>query len=146
MEILLVEDTPADAEIARIAITRSGFAGPITHVADGEHAIEWLDALEPARGSEAAPLPRLMLLDLKMPRLDGHEVLRVVKGSPALRRMPVVVFTSSREQRDVARAFEFGANSYVVKPVEFAEYCAAVKTLVEFWTRVSVEPTYIGVD
>ena len=73
-----------------------------------------------------------MLLDLKMPRLDGHGFLRQVKASDR-RRVPVVVFTSSREQRDVARALELGANSYVVKPVEFGAYCAAVKTMVEFW-------------
>ncbi len=146
MEILLVEDTPADAELAQIAARRCAFAGTMTHVPDGERAIEWLERGAFTVEGAAAPLPRVVLLDLKMPRVDGHEVLRHVKSSPRLRRVPIVVFTSSREERDIARAFELGANSYVVKPVEFGAYCAALAEVIGYWTRLSEQPSYASPD
>lgn len=142
MEILLVEDTPADAELAQIALRRCAYAGALTHLPDGERAIEWLERRDSGVDGEAATLPRLVLLDLKMPRVDGHEVLRHVKGSPRLKRLPVVVFTSSREERDIARAYELGANSYVVKPVEFGAYCAAMAEVVKYWGQCSEQPSY----
>lgn len=142
MEILLVEDTPADAELARIALQRCAFVGTLTHMPDGERALDWLENGDSGIVGAATPLPRLVLLDLKMPRLGGHEVLRRMKGSARLKRVPVVVFTSSREERDVALAFELGANGYVVKPVEFGAYCEAMRTMLDFWTRVSEPPSF----
>lgn len=141
MEILLVEDSPQDAELAQIAARRASFGGAITHVPDGERALELLRRRH-AEGGTEQPLPSLVLLDLKLPRVDGLEVLRQLKETPRLRRLPVVVLTSSREQRDLARAFEYGANAYVVKPVEFGAYCEALAQVLAFWTRVSEEPVY----
>jgi len=142
MEILLVEDTPADAELAQIALRRCAYAGAVTHLPDGERAIAWLERRDSGVDGEAATLPRLVLLDLKMPRVDGHALLGHVKGSARLRRLPLVVFTSSREERDIARAYELGANSYIVKPVEFGEYCAALAEVVRYWAQRSEQPSY----
>lgn len=146
MEILLVEDTPADAELAIIAARRCAFAGTLTHVPDGERALEWLERRDSGVAGTALPHPRLVLLDLKMPRVDGHEVLRRLKSTERLRRVPVVVFTSSREERDVARAFELGANSYVVKPVEFGAYCLAMAEIIGYWTRLNERVTFGALD
>ena len=146
MEILLVEDTPADAELAQIALRRCAYAGTLTHLPDGERAIEWLERRDSGVGGEAATLPHVVLLDLKMPRVDGHDVLRHVKGSARLKRLPVVVFTSSREERDIARAYELGANSYVVKPVEFGAYCAAMAEIVKYWAQRSERPPYAWLE
>lgn len=142
LEILLVEDSPQDAELAAIAIRRAAFGGVLTHLPDGERALEWLCRRDADSEGNELPLPGLVLLDLKLPRVDGLAVLRQVKSTPRLKRLPVVVFTSSREERDLACAFELGANAYVVKPVEFSAYCEAIAQILGFWTRISEEPTY----
>lgn len=140
MQLLLVEDSSADAELALVAIRRGGFGGAVTHIADGEKALAWLaQRAGNAAGSEP-PLPCVVLLDLKLPGCDGFEFLRQVKGNPDLRLIPVVVFSSSREESDIVRAFGLGCNAFVVKPVDFGEYCETLALVVAFWTKLNEVP------
>lgn len=142
--IILVEDSPRDAEIALRAFGEYNLANEVMHLRDGVEALDYLYQ----RGEyadRANGLPALILLDLKMPRLDGMDVLRTVKGDPALRTVPIVVMTSSREEPDLERAYELGANAYVVKPVKFKEFIDAVKQVGSFWALVNEPPpTSIG--
>ncbi len=141
--ILLVEDDEGEVQLTLRAFKRAGFANPISVVHDGEQALDYLfqrgDFADPA----AAPRPTLVLLDLKMPRLDGLEVLRELKRAPVKRRIPVVVLTSSRHETDLAAAYDLGANAYVVKPVEFEQFVQAVQQIGLFWIA-TVEPPPLG--
>ena len=142
VDILLIEDSPADAELALVAIRRSGFGGGVTHIPDGDKALDWLrERIARPEGVDPS-LPAVALVDLKLPGCDGLEVLRQVKATPRLCRLPVVVFTSSREERDITRAYDLGCNAYVVKPVEFSAYCEAVAGIVAFWAGPSQPPSY----
>jgi CheY-like chemotaxis protein len=137
--ILLVEDSPRDAEIALRGLGEYNLANEVTHLRDGVEALDYLYQ----RGeyaSRPSGQPALIMLDLKMPRLDGMDVLRTVKGDPALKTIPVVVMTSSREEPDLERAYELGANAYVVKPVKFKEFIDAVKQVGSFWALVNEPP------
>lgn len=130
--ILLVEDNPLDAELALDALREARLANPVVHVRDGVEALEWLYA----RGAHARRPkgdPAVVLLDLKMPRMDGFEVLREIRSSDDLRCLPVVVLSSSREESDLARSWDLGVNAYVVKPVDVGQFFAAVQTLGHFW-------------
>jgi two-component system, response regulator len=130
--ILLVEDNPLDAELALDALREARLANPVVHVRDGVEALEWLYA----RGVHARRPkgdPAVVLLDLKMPRMDGFEVLREIRGSDDLRCLPVVVLSSSREESDLARSWDLGVNAYVVKPVDVGQFFGAVQTLGHFW-------------
>lgn len=139
VDILLVEDNPTDVELTMRALRKAGAAGSVHVASDGAEA---LDALfQQGRYSDAPRLrPRVIVLDLKLPKIDGHEVLRRVKADPALRTIPVVILTSSAEDRDVARGYELGVNSYVVKPVEFDAFVEAVSTLGTYWQSVNHGP------
>lgn len=139
VDILLVEDNPTDVELTMRALRKGGAAGSVHVASDGAEA---LDALfQQGRYSSAPRLrPRVIVLDLKLPKIDGHEVLRRVKADPALRTIPVVILTSSAEDRDVARGYELGVNSYVVKPVEFDAFVEAVSTLGMYWQSVNHGP------
>ena len=139
IEILLVEDNPADAEMAIRALKRGRLANGIEWIADGELALDYLFR----RGQYAArPLgnPRLILLDLKMPKLDGIDVLRALKADPAMRTVPVVMLTSSNEENDIVRSYDLGVNSYIVKPVEFDRFVDAVSKLGVYWTVMNKVP------
>src|SRR6266487_3418278 len=121
LKILVAEDLPDAVELLKLAFSRAGVAVPVSYVKNGEEAIWYLRG-EGIFGNRADyPLPTMLLLDLKMPRLDGFGVLEWVRLQPELRRLVVVVFTSSNEQDDINRAFELGANSYIVKPSGFDE-------------------------
>ena len=130
--ILLVEDSAADAEMTIDALREAKLANPIVHVEDGVEALDCLFQ-RGAWADRPAVIPAVVLLDIKMPRLDGIEVLREIRGSERLRRVPVVILSSSREEGDLARSWDLGVNAYVVKPVNAQQFFDAVQTLGQFW-------------
>ena len=139
VEILLAEDNEADAEMTIRALRRKNLANRLVWVKDGAEALDFIFR-RGAYASRPAGAPKLVLLDLKMPKVDGIEVLRQVKGDPQLRTIPVVVLTSSREEQDLVRTYDLGVNAYVVKPVDFIELVDAVKLLGGFWAVVNEPP------
>jgi CheY-like chemotaxis protein len=137
--ILLAEDNDNDVELTLAALRSNRVANDVVVVRDGAEALEYLYR----RGSFAsrgAESPALILLDLKMPKVDGLEVLRQIKGDPALRTIPVVMLTSSREESDLFQTYDLGVNAYVVKPVEFTSFMEAVKVLGQFWAVINESP------
>jgi CheY-like chemotaxis protein len=137
--ILLAEDNANDVELTLTALRANNLANEVIVVRDGAEALDYLYV----RGSYAdrpPGLPALMLLDLKMPKVDGLEVLRAVKADAALRRVPVVVLTSSREEQDLVQSYHLGVNAYVVKPVDFCAFMDAVKLLGGFWGLLNEPP------
>jgi len=137
--ILLAEDSPADAEMAVDALREARLANPIVHVEDGVEAMDYLLR----RGTFATReegLPAVLLLDIKMPRMDGLEVLKQIRTHDQLKRMPVVILSSSREESDLARSWDLGVNAYVVKPVDVDQFFNAVKTLGTFWAVINQAP------
>lgn len=137
--ILLVEDSQADAELALRGLAEYRLANKVLHVRDGVEALDYLYRRGAfARRPEGHPA--LVLLDLKMPRLDGTEVLRQLKADPDMQMIPVVVMTSSREEGDLHRTYALGANAYVVKPVKFHEFVDAVKQVGTFWGVLNEPP------
>ncbi len=130
--ILLVEDSDADAEMTIDALRQAKLANPIVHVEDGVEALDYLFG----RGeyaNQANGVPAVVLLDIKMPRLDGIEVLREIRNSEKHKHVPVVILSSSREETDLARSWDLGVNAYVVKPVNASQFFDAVQTLGQFW-------------
>jgi two-component system response regulator len=140
MEILLVEDNMQDAELTIHALTRRNLANNLIHVTDGQAAIDLLFGTDDPESAEAIDLPRVVLLDLKLPKVDGIEVLRRIRSDERTKLMPVVVLTSSREERDVIEAYELGVNSYIVKPVEFENFSEAVSSLGLYWLLLNEPP------
>lgn len=142
--ILLVEDSPKDVELTLAALERSGLANPIIVARDGVEALDHLFRRGNA-GPDAAPaiLPAVVLLDIKLPRVDGLEVLERVKADPATRHVPVVMLTSSREEQDVIRSYGLGVNAFVVKPVGYRDFFEAVRDLGIFWALLN-EPVPDG--
>ena len=139
VEVLLVEDNPNDAELTMRALRASVRGERFLHAEDGVMALGMLfgEGGAPAR---LAKLPRMILLDLKLPKLDGLEVLRRVKQDERTRSIPVVVLTSSKEARDIAESYRLGANSYLVKPVGFEEYIAAIREACRYWLVLNQPP------
>lgn len=131
--ILLVEDNADDALLTTRALARGGIANEVVHVRDGVEALEYLFATGAHAGRDATDVPVVMLLDLKLPKLDGLDVLRRVREREATELLPVVILTSSQEERDLVAGYRLGANSYVVKPVEFGEFVDAVRELGLYW-------------
>ena len=137
--ILLVEDNPRDTELVLEALAENHLANEVVSVGDGAEALDYLYRRGQYEGRSNGQ-PAIILLDLKMPKVDGTEVLRQVKGDPALKVIPVIVMTSSREEQDLLRTYQLGANAYVVKPVTFSEFMEAVTKLGAFWAIVNVPP------
>ena len=137
--ILLAEDNANDAELTLAALQSHQVAHEIVVVRDGAEALDYLFRRGPYADRDADD-PGLLLLDLKMPKIDGLEVLRHVKAEPRLRRLPVVVLTSSREESDIVRSYDLGVNAYVVKPVQFSDFVEAVHTLGTFWAVLNEMP------
>jgi CheY-like chemotaxis protein len=139
-DILVVEDNPTDAELMVRALRRAGLANPVTVVEDGEEALDYLFG----RGRHVARpnggTPRVVLLDLKLPKVSGLEVLEQIRADERLRPIPVVVVTSSREEPDIKRAYALGVNSYVVKPVEFEAFAEAMTQVGLYWLLVNQPP------
>ncbi len=139
MEILLVEDNPDDAHLVMDALRETGRQPDIVHVDNGVRALDFLfGAFE--RGANSLPAPKVVFLDLKLPRLSGLEVLKQIRSHPRTRTLPVVVFTSSQEHRDISEVYREGANSYVTKPVNFEAYTEVMTKLVDYWTQVNLGP------
>jgi CheY-like chemotaxis protein len=137
--ILLVEDNPNDLELTLIALERSPLANEVVVVRDGAEALDYLHA-RGAYGSRDQGNPAVVLLDLKLPKVDGLEVLAEIRGSATLKSIPVVMLTSSREEQDLVRSYELGVNAYVVKPVDFTEFVRAIADLGIFWAVLNEPP------
>lgn len=137
--IVLAEDNANDVELTITALRENNVINEIVVVRDGAEALDYLFRREGHRQRPAGN-PALLLLDLKMPKVDGIEVLRQVKADPVLKTIPIVVLTSSREEQDLARTYDLGVNAYVVKPVDFREFIEAVKLLGGFWAVVNEPP------
>jgi CheY-like chemotaxis protein len=137
IEILLVEDSDDDAELTMRTLQKQGFGNQLYRVADGAAALDLLFARGTFANRQGVQMPRVILLDLKLPKLDGLEVLRALKEHEATRTVPVVVLTSSKEDRDLKEAYALGVNSYIVKPVEFDKFVKAVETLGLYWVMLN---------
>ena len=140
LPILLVEDNSTDALMIRRAFRKANLANPLQVVDDGDKAVAYLSGQGPYADREKYPLPVLLLLDLKLPRRSGLEVLEWLRQQEGLKRLPVVVLTSSKESSDVNRAYDLGANSYLVKPVDFDPLREMVKTLGLYWVVMNQKP------
>ena len=138
-KILLVEDNPNDAELTLEALAEKNMANEVVWLKDGQEALEFLYCRDAYVDREKIN-PALILLDIKMPRVDGLQVLKQIKADPALRTIPVVILTSSREEKDLLEGYNYGANAYVVKPVNFAEFMHAVSSLAVFWAILNEAP------
>jgi CheY-like chemotaxis protein len=139
--ILLVEDSPKDLELTLAALAKSQLANEVVVTRDGAEALDYLYARGPFQGRTNGN-PAVVLLDLKLPKVDGLEVLEKLKGDPAMRNTPVVMLTSSREERDVVRSYELGVNAFVVKPVAFQEFFEAIQDLGVFWAILNEPPPH----
>ena len=137
--ILLVEDSPRDAELALEALAQNSLANEVFHVRDGADALDYLHRRGEFTG-RANGQPAVVLLDLKMPRVDGLEVLRQIRSDATLKDIPVVVMTSSREESDLVQSYRLGVNAYVVKPVKFQEFVSAVQQVGAFWAVLNEPP------
>jgi CheY-like chemotaxis protein len=141
--ILLVEDSEDDQLLIRRAFAKAKLANPLHVVDDGDKAVAYLAGEGPYADRAAHPLPTIILLDLKLPRRSGHEVLEWLRARPDLRRIPVVILTSSTESADVRRAYDLGANSYLVKPVEFDDLREMLSKINIYWIDLNVKPTVV---
>jgi CheY-like chemotaxis protein len=137
--ILLVEDNPNDAEMALEAFAESNLANEVVVVSDGQTALDYL-LCEGTFADRPQGNPAVILLDIKLPKIDGKEVLRRIRADAKLKLIPVVIMTSSREERDVADSYQIGVNAYVVKPVDFPSFVEAVKNLGMFWAVINQPP------
>lgn len=140
VEILLVEDNADDAEMAIHALRKKNLANKLIHLEDGEEALDFLFGTGKFAGRDITFRPRLILLDLKMPKVDGMQVLAKVKSNDATKKIPVVILTSSKEDPDLSKCYELGANSYIVKPVEFESFINAVTQLGMYWMLLNNPP------
>jgi two-component system response regulator len=140
VDILLVEDNPYDGDLTLRVLKQNNLANRFVWVQDGSAALELL-LPDPGSGKRCPdPLPLLILLDLKLPKVDGHEVLRRLKGDPRTKTVPVVVMTSSSEEVDILKTYDLGANSYIVKPVDFQKFAEAVRQLSMYWLLLNQPP------
>jgi two-component system, response regulator len=136
-DILLVEDNPNDVKLTLHAFKSANLANTVHIARDGVEALEFLFCTGPHAGRSIDEPPKLVLLDLKLPRLDGHEVLKRMKADPRTARIPVVVLTSSSEERDVMKTYENGGNSYIVKPVDFEQFTESVRDIGKYWLEIN---------
>ncbi len=141
VEILLVEDNMSDAELTLRALRKEKLTNNIVHVTDGEEALDFLYNRGAFSDRHPDRKPKIVILDLKLPKVDGLEVLKVIKSDPNLNRIPVVVLTSSSEEPDLQESYRLGVNSYIVKPVEFDKFVEAVRTLGLYWSLLNKLPT-----
>lgn len=139
--ILLVEDNPDDEELTIVGLKRSGVLNQVNVVRDGEEALNFLFAEGAYRDRDPKDIPALILLDLKLPKLGGFDVLHKIRANPATSCVPVVILTSSSEEEDVVASYKMGANSFVRKPVEFDRFADAVRQLGLYWLLINEPPT-----
>jgi two-component system response regulator len=138
--ILLVEDSAEDVEATIRALRKAGLANPIHHCQDGDEALDYLKRRGKYAGPAKVPRPGVVLLDLNLPGTDGREVLAEAKADPELRRIPVIILTTSSDERDIQRCYEAGANSYVKKPVDLEGFLQAIQRLSDYWFEVVILP------
>ena len=144
VEILIVEDTPQDLELTLRALRKAKLSNRIQVARDGVEAMEFIFCEGPHAERNIEDGPKVILLDLKLPKIDGIEVLRRVKSDPRTKRIPVVVLTSSKEQKDVVESYRLGVNSYIVKPVNFERFAAAVGEMGFYWLLLNQPPQMNG--
>ena len=137
VEILIVEDNLNDAELTVRALKKHNLANNLIHLIDGEQALDFIFGIGEYSGRDINNMPKVILLDLKMPKVNGLEVLERVKSDPRTKMIPIVILTSSAEDPDIKRSYELGANSYIVKPVEFDNFSKTVKELGMYWMVVN---------
>ena len=142
--VLLVEDNPAEQNLARRALAKGVMQCDLRVVSDGEEAMDYLLHRGPYVDPGQSPRPHLILLDLNMPKLDGRQVLERIKSDPVLQTIPVVVLTTSRQDEDIARSYELGCNSFISKPVEIHDFLDALRQLGCYWLRLVVLPVGEG--
>lgn len=140
IEILLVEDNPNDLELALHALKKNNLVNRIQVARDGQEALDFIYGNGAFNGRLLKNGPRVVLLDLKLPKVDGLEVLRTLKASDRTRSIPVVIMTSSREERDLVESYRLGVNSYIIKPVDFAQFTEAVRHLGFYWLLMNKMP------
>lgn len=140
IEILLVEDNPADVELTLHTLRKNNLANRVHIVRDGTEALDFLFCRGTYSARRFEEPPRLVLLDLKLPKVDGLEVLRQVKSDPRTKAIPVVILTSSKEEKDLVNGYQFGVNSYIQKPVDFDQFRETVKQLGLYWMLVNEPP------
>jgi len=145
VEILLVEDSSSDAELTIRALRKRNLSNRLHHVVDGAAALDFLLCRGAYAERRPEGGPRLVLLDLKLPKVDGLEVLRTVRADDRIRMTPVVILTSSKEERDVVESYRLGVNSYIVKPVDFDKFAEAVVQMGLYWLLLNVPPPASGV-
>ncbi|HXT01654.1 MAG TPA: response regulator [Elusimicrobiota bacterium] len=138
--ILIVEDNPDDEALILLALRKRDIAENIVITHDGQEALDYLFAKGKYAGRDPDDLPAVVILDLQLPKLDGHEVLQRIRSTAKTRLQPVVILTSSDETRDRLRSYDLGANSYVCKPVDFGDFDSAVESLGSYWTRINKTP------
>lgn len=137
IEVLLVEDNPCDAEMTLRSLRKHNLANSVVHVKDGQEALDWLTGTGAYAGRDIHQKPKLVLLDLKLPKVNGLEVLAAIRGHELLSLIPVVMLTSSQEQRDVIESYKLRVNSYIVKPVDFDKFTTAVSQAGHYWLIVN---------
>lgn len=133
VEILIVEDNPNDAEMALRAFKKNNLTNNVLVVEDGEEALNFIFARGNFSNRKLSNRPKIILLDLKLPKIDGLEVLKVIKSNPTTKVIPVIVLTSSAEESDIIKSYQLGVNSYIVKPVEFEKFVEAIEDLGLYW-------------
>lgn len=138
--ILLVEDNPSDVELTKRALKKANIYNDLIVAEDGVEALDFLFGKGKYSGPEPRMLPVVVLLDLKLPRVDGNEVLKQIRANPATRLLPVVILTSSKEERDLVDSYESGCNSYIRKPVDFNQFAEAVRQLGLYWLVLNENP------
>ena len=141
---MLAEDNPDDVLLIQRAFLKAHLINPIRVVENGEEVVAYFSGRPPYADRERSPLPVLLLLDLKLPRMSGLEVLQWLRQQPSLKRLPVVVLTASRETDDINRAYDLGANSYLIKPVHFEDLMDMVKTINLYWVLLNEKPDFDG--
>ena len=142
--LLLVEDSPSDIKLTRRALRQSRITNRLVVAEDGVEALDYLFATGAHAGRDVGDLPSLILLDLKLPREDGMEVLRKIRADERTRRLPVVILTSSQEEQDIIASYDLGANSYIRKPVDFTQFAEAVRQLGLYWLVLNEPPPEAG--
>lgn len=138
--ILLIEDNPSDVALTERAFKRNNISNTLVVAQDGQQGLDYLFGTGPYAGRDVAALPVLVLLDLKLPKVDGLDVLRQIRADARTRRVPVVILTSSREEQDIAAGYDLGVNSYIRKPVDFAQFSETVRQLGLYWLVLNEAP------